>query len=352
MMKTIFSEGSKHWWPAMLIWVIAWISLGWLDSYLDLANLSMVLLIGSAAASLWLTPFWSIVVSTIAIVAFNWSFVPPRGSFHVDLNQHLLLLVAMVMVNGLIAMLMVLQRRAAIRSNDQRIRTTLLASISHDFRTPLATIIGSASSLHDQFHQLTDADKQKMVEIILSQSNQLNQITNNVLQIVRLDSNQLNLHKDWESAEELVGSAVKLCRQRSPKRQIDVAVDAGLPLLWCDALLVVQLLENLIENAIKYSPVNEVILVSGHLKAGSVIFSVADRGAGVPPELADKIFDAFQRGVQSSKTGSGIGLTLCQMIAGIHNGSISMSAREGGGSVFNCIFPIKENMSSPPLEKN
>jgi two-component system sensor histidine kinase KdpD len=199
---------------------------------------------------------------------------------------------------------------------------------------------------------LTNADKQKMVEIILSQSNQLNQITNNVLQIVRLDSDQLNLHKDWESAEELVGSAVKLCRQRSPKRQIDVSVDTGLPLLWCDALLVVQLLENLIENAIKYSPGNEAIHVTAYLKINSLVFSVADRGAGVPLELADKIFDAFQRGTQNSKTGSGIGLTLCQMIAGIHGGSIAVAAREGGGSVFTCMFPIKENMSSPPLEKN
>ena len=114
----------------------------------------------------------------------------------------------------------------------------------------------------------------------------------------------------------------------------------------------VQLLENLIENAIKYSPSNEAITVTAYLKINSLVFSVADRGAGVPPELVDKIFDAFQRGVQSSKTGSGIGLTLCQMIAGIHNGSISVTAREGGGSVFACIFPIKENMSSPPLEKN
>lgn len=350
MAKTFFSSWSQRWWPAIFIWGIAWISLSWLDPYLDLANLSMVLLIGSAAASLWLTPLWSIAVSTIAIVAFNWSFVPPRGSFHVDLNQHLLLLIAMVMVNGLIAMLMVLQRRAAIRSADQKIRTTLLASISHDFRTPLATIIGSASSLHDQFLQLTDAEKLKIVDLILNQSNQLNQITNNVLQIVRLDSDQLNLRKDWESAEELVGSAVKLCRQRSPKRHIDAVVEPELPLMWCDALLIVQLLENLIENAIKYSPSNETILVTSRIQENSIIFSVADRGAGIPPELADKIFDAFQRGAQEGKSGSGIGLTLCQMIATIHGGSIMMAHRDGGGSVFTCVFPIKENKISLPIE--
>mgnify|MGYP006279057539 CR=1 FL=1 len=352
MPKIIFSSWSQHWWPAIVIWVFAWVALSWLDPYLDLANLSMVLLIGSAAASLWLTPFWSIIVSTIAIVAFNWSFVPPRGSFHVDLNQHLLLLIAMVMVNGLIAMLMVLQRRAAIRSADQKIRTTLLASISHDFRTPLATIIGSASSLHDQFQQLTDTEKLKMVEVILNQSNQLNQITNNVLQIVRLDSGQLNLRKDWESAEELVGSAVKLCRQRSPKRQIDAVVEPELPLMWCDALLIVQLLENLIENAIKYSPHNEAILVSACLQENSIRCSVADRGAGIPPELAEKIFDAFQRGVHDAKSGSGIGLALCQMIATIHGGAIEVAARDGGGSVFTCVFPVKENRSSPPVEKS
>ena len=148
-------------WPALLIWAAVWVLLLAADPWLDLSNLSLLLLTGSAAASLFLSPAWSITASTLSVIAFNWLFVPPRGSFHVDLPQHLLLLLSMVVVNGLIALLMALQRRATERSYDQRVRTALLTSLSHDFRTPLATIMGAASTLRQRFEQLSDAQKRQ-----------------------------------------------------------------------------------------------------------------------------------------------------------------------------------------------
>ncbi len=362
-------------WPALLIWTAVWILLLAADSWLDLYNLSLLLLTGSAAASLFLAPSWSIAASTASVIAFNWLFVPPRGSFHVDLPQHLLLLVSMVVVNGLIAVLMALQRRATERSYDQRVRTALLTSLSHDFRTPLATIIGAASTLRLRFAQLSDAQKRQQVDVVFEQASQLSRITDNVLQLVRLDAPQVSLARDWESAEEIVGNAVSLGRQHAPGRTLTAGVDGGLPLLWCDALLVVQLLENLIDNAVRYSPPHSSVEISAFQAGSSIAFSVADRGPGVSIDMpaasmrastispdapgAPAVAATASTGgparivpgaTPASGAGAGIGLSLCRLIAGLHDGKLEILPRDGGGSVATLFLPLQDG-PAPQVEQ-
>ena len=317
----------------------------------------MLLLLGSVAASLWLTPVYSIAASTLFVVAFNWFFIPPRNSLHVALDKHLLLLITMIVVNGLIAALMVLQRQAAITVNDHKLRTTFLTSVSHDFRTPLATIIGIASSLEEDFRHQRDERRLHQMSVILEQSNQLNRIASNVLQLVRLDEKALDLKKDWESAEEIIGASVNLSRQRAPLRLIEAVAPHQLPLLWCNSLLIVQLLENLIDNAIKYSPADQPVRVSAIKEGKYIAFAVTDKGPGISPELSKTIFEAFERAEPErlplwqmndpTARGIGIGLTLCQAIARAHQGSISLSALVGQGSTFTVRLPIRDNLSAP-----
>jgi K+-sensing histidine kinase KdpD len=345
-------------WPAFLIWMIVWVLLFFLDPLLDLANLSMLLLLGSVTASLWLTPVYSVVASTLFVVAFNWFFVFPRGSLHVALDKDLLLLVTMAVVNGLIAALMFMNRQAAIKVNDHRLRTTFLTSVSHDFRTPLATIVGSASVLQEEFVAEGNPDRVRSLSVIIEQANQLNRIANNVLQLVRLDEKSLTVKKDWESAEEIIGSAVHLCRQRAPNRTIEASVHSYLPLVWCNALLLVQLLENLIDNALKYSPPTQPVFVKAFREGKDIVFCVVDRGTGIAPELSKTIFQAFERvepeGIQlwqledPTARGVGIGLTLCQAIVRAHQGTIELSAPTDGGSIFTVRLPLRDNLTAPP----
>lgn len=344
-------------WPALLIWTGVWGLLFFLDPLLDLANLSMLLLLGSVAASLWLTPIYSVLVSSFFVVAFNWFFVFPRFSLHVALAKDLLLLVTMAVVNGLIAALMFMNRQAAIKVNDHRLRTTFLTSVSHDFRTPLATIVGSASVLQEEFSKEGNADRVRSLAVIIEQANQLNRIANNVLQLLRLDEKFLSIKKDWESAEEIIGSAVHLCRQRAPNRMIEASVPAHLPLAWCNAVLIVQLLENLIDNALKYSPPDQSVLVKAVRDGRDLVFSVIDRGPGITPELSEMIFQAFER-IEPERLqlwtledptsrGVGIGLTLCQAIARVHQGTIELSESADGGSIFTVRLPLRDNLTAP-----
>ena len=153
-----------------------------------------------------------------------------------------------------------LERVAALRSaaaaresaQSQALRNTLLAAISHDHRTPLATILGAASSLHDQSERLSPDQRRRLAAIIVDEATQLARLTDNTLQLARLDTPGLALHKDWESVEELVGTVLRRLRQRGETRRVKSLLEPGLPLLRCDAVLLVQLLENLVDNAFKY----------------------------------------------------------------------------------------------------
>ena len=341
--------------PSLLILAVVWGILFALDPWLDLGNLSLILLTGSVAASLWLAPVTSIIVSTASVIAFDWLFVPPRGSFHVDQSKHLMLLVTMIVVNGLIALLMELHRRTAVRANDQRLRNALLVSVSHDFRTPLSVIIGTAANLAQRSENVDDPTAKKMAGVIHTQSSRLSHIVDNVLHLVRLDANVVRLKRDWESPEEIIGTAVRLSRQWAADRTIIAAVPTGLPLLWCDAVLIVQLLENLIDNSLKYSPASEPISVSADWVENSVCFRVEDHGTGIAMDIIERIAKGFKHGepaltamaIEGSRTGAGIGLTLCMVIARLHDASIQLTPREGGGAVFTLFMPVRANLIAP-----
>lgn len=237
----------------------------------------------------------------------------------------------------------------------QALRNTLLTAISHDHRTPLATILGAASALHDQGERLSPAQRNRLASTIVDEATQLARLTDNTLQLARLGSAGLALQRDWESVEELVGTAVRHARQRHAGLQIKARVEPGLPLLRCDALLMVQLLDNLVDNAVKHGSADEVIEVLARRIGEQVLIAVRDRGPGVPLALRERIFETFQRGEASSaggsgdkpRTGAGIGLALCRAIAMAHGGELRLRPRSHGGSSFELRLPVED---APPSQ--
>ena len=202
-----------------------------------------------------------------------------------------------------------LERAAALRSaaaareaaQTQALRNTLLAAISHDHRTPLATILGAASSLHDQSERLAPEQRRRLAAIIVDEATQLARLTDNTLQLARLDTPGLALHKDWESVEEIVGTVLRRLRQRGATRRVKSHLEPGLPLLRCDAVLLVQLLENLVDNAFKYGGDPDQVEIQARREGDRLVLAVCDRGPGVPPEWRARIFDSFQRGSRRAR---------------------------------------------------
>jgi two-component system sensor histidine kinase KdpD len=255
-----------------------------------------------------------------------------------------------------------LQRAQDARDESQlhQLRNTMLSAISHDYRTPLATILGAATSLQEQSARLSAPQQQRLLGTIVDEVQQLNQLTENTLQLVRLDAiaarGGVSLQGDWESAEDIVGSVAQRLRLRQPQARLSVRVEPNLPLLRCDAVLLVQLLNNLVDNALKYAPSTAPIELEVRRLESQILLSVGDRGPGVPPQWRERIFEVFQRGQvqpkvagvdRRSQRGAGVGLAVCRAIAQAHGGTLTVRARQRGGACFECRLPIH---AQPTLE--
>lgn len=247
------------------------------------------------------------------------------------------------------------ERLAREQAQLQATRNALLAAISHDYRTPLATIMGAASALQEQGERMDAEQRRRLSSGILEESERLARMTENTLQLARLDAPAVALACDWESAEEIVGAVVRRARRRPDGHRVRVRAETGLPLLWCDAMLISQLLDNLLDNAMKYSPADAPVELNVWRQGGQVVFSVRDRGPGIAPAWQEKVFDVFQRGDpgtgrfgSDAARGAGVGLAVCRAIARAHLGNLQLTSRGEGGSEFECRLPVRDNGEFTP----
>jgi two-component system sensor histidine kinase KdpD len=486
-------------WPAALIWALFATGLFVLDGWWSLGNLALLLVLGSTMASYWLSTSVSILVSAVAVAGFNWFFIEPRYTFHVQLDQDLLLLITMLGTSTLISVLtsrlrqhaMIqteharqaerlqqlgaeLQRATSVqellasatvllgdwagvpaqiwlnesppdsgslfyrawtasqheqhavgsgtgrfdslnvimiplwvgvtrigtlslgpslpgkeggvagfekmfpfirlltdaiqrlqaslearvaqeRLQSQQLRNTLLAAISHDYRTPLATITGAASGLLDEKDILR---VRQAARTILEESEHLHRVTTNTLQMARLDALDDVFQTSWESVEELCGVAITAARRRHQDRKLEAQVQPFLPFLKCDPVLMVQLLDNLLENALRYSPADAPVDLVASQNDRKILIQVLDRGIGIPAAWKERVFAPFMRVLPEGDTGfsfatrrgMGLGLALCQSIARVHHAQLWIEDRQGGGTVVSIQFNIEEQPVLSPAE--
>lgn len=220
----------------------------------------------------------------------------------------------------------------------QQVQSTFLAAISHDLRTPLAAVVGAASALQTQRDKLSAADQQRLLDSIVREASYLSTVTENTLQLVQLTNTLQPLQRDWEAMEEIVGSVLARVRARDPGRRIQSRVPEGLPLIRANAVLLAQLVGNLLDNALKYSSGAIDLVVSA--EGGTMQVAVKDRGEAIALERQQAIFEPYARNDQSGQRGAGLGLALCRAIAQAHGGSLTVRRRNGGGNSFTFSMPV------------
>jgi two-component system sensor histidine kinase KdpD len=237
-------------------------------------------------------------------------------------------------------------KEATLQAETEALRNALLTSISHDLRTPLTRIIGAANALIENDAEFSSPERQECHHIVLDEAQRMSDLTGKLLDMARLSSGKIILHRDWNAIEEIVGSALNRLDKHLKHRPVRTILPDTLPLLWIDAVLIEQVLVNLIENALKYSPPGSPIDICGQTQDGCCRLTVADYGPGIAQGQETKIFDKFYRGVaESEQSGVGLGLALCKAIIEAHGGIIRAGNRAGKGAEFAISLPLRE----PPL---
>ncbi len=228
---------------------------------------------------------------------------------------------------------------STVQIESERLRNSLLSAISHDLRTPLASLVGLADTLeltrpapNDQQMQISRAIRQSAVR--------MSALVGNLLDMARLEAGAVQLNRQWQPLEEVVGSALALCDAQLGQRPVSVDIAEDLPLLHLDAVLFERVLVNLLENAAKYTPDGTPISITARAGSGQVVINVEDGGPGLPPGKEASIFEKFERGNKESATpGVGLGLAICRAIVQAHGGAITGSNREEGGARFTITLP-------------
>jgi two-component system sensor histidine kinase KdpD len=236
------------------------------------------------------------------------------------------------------------QRAILLESEREKVRGNLLRAISHDIRTPLAGISGASAAILENKDALDAKTKEKLVANIQDESQWLIRMVENLLSVTRLDENAANLKKSPEAAEEVIADAVGRIQKRFPSRHIQVSVPNDYLEVPMDGTLIAQVLINLLENAVKFSPESVPIEVSLRKEGSSAVFVVADHGKGIPQEELSTLFSGMRHEEPSadSSRGMGIGLSICKTIVTAHGGQIGVENLPSGGAVFRFTLPLEE----------
>lgn len=313
------------------------------------ANAVLVYLVGVAFVAVRAGRWASIAASVLAVMGFNFFFTHPVHTLFVSDFEHLLTFAVLLVTGITVSELVTRAQASAIAAAGERLRADLLATVSHDMRTPLATIRGTASTLLDR-SDLPAGERRELVHQVLAESDRLTRLVENLLHLGRLDDGRVRIRKEWYALDELLGVALSRLAPTEATERVRLDVPASVPFVPVDAELMVNALVNVLENALRYAPEGEVT-VTARPEGDAVVIAVADRGPGLPTDEPERLFDRFVRGAPGARVrGTGLGLSICKAIAAVHGGTIDARNRPGGGAAFRLRVPLEGGMPSDDAE--
>jgi two-component system sensor histidine kinase KdpD len=232
-------------------------------------------------------------------------------------------------------------RREQVAAERTRLSNTLLASISHDLRTPLSAIAGGGALIAQADYALTPDSRATLGQLIERKAHDMIGLLSKVLELSRLEAGVDSLRTDWQTVDDLVTTALRENAGRLAQRRVLLEIPAGLPSILVEGTLIVQLLNNLLENAVKYTPPGTTITIGAAVRGEAMVISVADDGPGLPPARTATLFEKFERGSdESAITGAGLGLAICRATAHLHGGEI-LALDRPVGACFELTLPVR-----------
>lgn len=320
----------------------------------DIVNVAMVYLVAVVVVALRFTRGAAIACALLCVLAFDIVFVPPQGVLTVNDVQYLLTFAIMLIVALVISHLTERRQDEAaarakleLEAGTERVRSTLLASISHDLRTPLAVLTGASSTLAERGERLAPAEREALARSLFAQARDLSEQVDKVLQMTRLETRAPELDRDWASIAEIAASLLDRFADRLASHRVLVEIPPDLPLVRIDAVLIEQALGNLLDNAARHTRPGTVVRLRAWRHEGQVVVSVEDSGLGLGALDRQRLFAKFERGsAEAGGRGMGLGLAICRAVVALHGGRTWAEPTPGGGLTFRFSLPLE---AEPPL---
>ena len=302
---------------------------------------------------------YSLVASVVSVFGVNYAFTYPYFEFNFTITGYPFTFLTMFTVSLVVSMLtdqVKRQSRIEAEAEAEKMKANLLRSVSHDLRTPLTTIIGSTSAVLENFDKFSDDVKRDLIGQVREDAQWLMRLVENILSITRMKNGPVHIKKSPEAAEEIAAEAVSKFRARFPQTHVSVSVPPELVMVPMDAVLVEQVLTNLMENAVLHGRHVTRVELCVRCEGSEAVFSVSDDGCGIDPRILPRLFEEMfphaqeQRG--DVRRNMGNGLSVCMSIVRAHGGRMTAQNRKEGGACVSFALPLEEESPCPSVERS
>jgi len=341
--------------PRQYLFVILLVSIlaGTLYFFVDLIGhqvVALILLLGVSLLAMVFDIFPVLTAAALSALIWNYFFIPPTFTFHISTAEDALMFLMYFVVSMINAVLtfQIRQNEKSVsekkeKENTIKLYNTLLNSLSHELRTPIATIIGAIDTIEANNTRITEKDRVQLYREIHIAAFRLNQQVENLLSMSRLEAGVLKPKPDWCDVNELIHLVVKNLRDVSPDHSIHIKIPDELPLFKIDQGLLEQVIFNLVHNAIRHTPSNSTITIEVKKETGNCVVTVSDNGPGFPENKIEEAFEMFNRMPGTSTGGTGLGLSIARGFTEAMNGSIYLENNNSGGAKFTVVIPAESS---------
>ncbi|MDP1930563.1 MAG: DUF4118 domain-containing protein [Gammaproteobacteria bacterium] len=327
-----------------------------LQHALPASNLALIYMAAVIITSVYTATGPALLSAFSSFLVFNFFFTEPRGTFLISSREDALTAGFLVMIALLVGPLAARRTRLLTDLAQERmeketelLRSSLLSSVSHDFRTPLTAMIGATTTLMEMGDTLSREQKRELLESVLSEAERLNNYTQNLLDMTRLGRGDLRLERSWVSIEEIINVTLKRIRPLAENHQLDVNMAPSLPLLRVHPALIEQAIFNVLHNSLKFSPAGSTVRLSCHesrtVPGRVLVVEISDEGPGIEVSERENVFRMFHTAEKGDRrvAGSGLGLAICKGMIGAHGGSVEIAdAVHGTGCLVRISIPVAD----------
>lgn len=317
----------------------------WGSQFIGYRTVALILLVTVSIVAMLFDILPVLSAAVLSALIWNFFFIPPILTFHIDNTEDLLMFLLYFFIALVNAVLTFKIRKEESKARDKeekentiKLYNTLLNSLSHELRTPISTIIGAVDTLKENKEKISTSNQTELLNQIDIASTRLNRQVENLLNMSRLETGMLKLNIDWCDTNELINAVIQKL-SLSYKQTIVFEPNQHLPLFKFDRGLIEQVLQNLLYNAINYTPENSMIKIVASQQSNKCVISVSDNGKGIPESEIKYLFDKFYRLPLAKTGGSGLGLSIVKGFLEAHNGSVKVKNNATGGVTFIVEFP-------------